>query len=94
MPLSRPVYPEETGQDEASVEEAPQEVSLSKMEEEIQEDVDELSDEEGGGGGGAVFLDLNLSEHDRFKKVRSFFVFCYQRIIILVSLFNLFLVSY
>ena len=46
------------------------------MEEEIQEDVDELSDEEGGGGGGAVFLDLNLSEHDRFKKVRSFF--CYK----------------
>lgn len=75
MPLSRPVYPEETGQDEASVEEAPQEVSLSKMEEEIQEDVDELSDEEGGGGGGTVFLDLNLSEHDRFKKVRSFFCF-------------------
>ena len=40
------------------------------MEEEIQEDVDDMSDEEGGAGGGAIFLDLNLSEHDQFKEVK------------------------
>ncbi|XP_019858121.1 PREDICTED: intraflagellar transport protein 57 homolog [Amphimedon queenslandica] len=67
----KPVYPEETGQEEASVQDGPEEVSLSKMEEEIQEDVDDMSDEEGGAGGGAIFLDLNLSEHDQFKELQA-----------------------
>lgn len=43
---------------------APEEVTLSKMEEEIQEDVDQSDDE-----GGTIFLDLTTIERENLHDV-------------------------
>ena len=65
--LYRPVYTDEDGKHEM-IQETEQEVSLSRMEDEIQEDMIEESDEEGD-----VFLDLATIHHGGTHEVRHIF---------------------